>query len=348
LKIKPAKQEKHMNLKLNKAMFGKIFSRKILLPLLLIIVVGAAIAGGIFFVNKDKNNFLSAEEASNRVIEYVNNSIASQGGTEKASFTAIVEEGGVYKMDFKVGEEAYTMYVSKDGKYLFPQALDISTSTQENTEKNSETVKSDRPDLKIFVMSYCPFGLMAEKMYLPVYNLLKDKADMGIYFVYYAMHDKKEVDENLRQYCIQKEEKEKYYDYLSCFVKDGKYEPCLTSAKIDAAKLKSCETQTDNEYKITANYNDKTTWLSGKYPLFNVNADLNELYGVQGSPTFVVNGTSVSVSPSSPEKLKQVVCEAFNSAPQECSQVLSEDPASTGFGMATGTATTDTTAGCSE
>lgn len=55
-------------------------------------------------------------------------------------------------------------------------------------------------------MSYCPYGLQAEKMFLPVYDLLKNKAEMGIYFVNYIMHDKKEIDENLREYCIQKEQ----------------------------------------------------------------------------------------------------------------------------------------------
>jgi len=42
------------------------------------------------------------------------------------------------------------------------------------------------------------------------------------------------------------------------------------------------------------------------------------------------------VSPRSPEKFKEVICQAFNSLPEECSQMLSNDVASTGIGGGTG------------
>jgi len=151
------------------------------------------------------------------------------------------------------------------------------------------------------------------------------------------MHEKKEIDENLRQYCIQKEEKEKYYDYLSCFVKAGEFEKCLNEAKIDKEKMNSCISETDKEYKITQLYNDKSTWLSGRYPRFDVHTDLNEKYGVQGSPTVVINDKVVEVSSRSPEKFKEVICQAFNSPPEECSQTLSNTTFSPGFGLETGT-----------
>jgi hypothetical protein len=36
------------------------------------------------------------------------------------------------------------------------------------------------------------------------------------------MHDKKEIDENNKQYCIQKEQNDKYSDYLKCFLEADK------------------------------------------------------------------------------------------------------------------------------
>jgi hypothetical protein len=174
-----------------------------------------------------------------------------------------------------------------------------------------------------------------EKAYLPVYNLLKDKADMGVYFVDYIMHEKKEIDENLRQYCIQKEQREKYYAYLSCFVKDGNFEKCLSEAGIDKDKMNSCISQTDQTYKITQSYNDKSTWLNGNFPKFDIYTDLNEKYGVQGSPTVVINDAVANVE-RSPEKFKEVVCQAFNTPPVECSQKLPEEATSPGFGLNTG------------
>ena len=229
----------------------------------------------------------------------------------------------------------------------------ITAENEENSIANSvEVPKSDNPDVKLFVMSYCPYGLQAQKMFLPVYDLLKGKAEMGVYFVNYIMHEKKEIDENLNQYCIQKEQKEKYSNYLNCFVLSGNSETCLSQAGVDKTKLSDCVVQTDEEYNIYSLYNDKSTWLNGNFPKFNVNLDLNEKYGVQGSPTIVINETVIVTDASqcpggeikcvvisnfvrSPESFKNIVCQAFNLVPEECSQTLSNDAASTGIGGGT-------------
>jgi len=63
---------------------------------------------------------------------------------------------------------------------------------------------------------------------------------------------------------------------------------------------------------------------------------LNEKYGVQGSPTVVINDKVVSVSTRSPEKFKEIVCQAFNTPPAECSQTLPEEVSSPGFGLSSG------------
>jgi len=306
-----------------------------------ILVAGISIFGTYFYLNKNRppqEKFLSPQEAAQNAINYINENLLQKGVT--ASLVDVVEENGLYKIRLKVGEKEFISYVTKDGKILFPEEgidLEKKIAKEETPTSTQEIQKTDKPDVKLFVMAYCPYGLQMEKAYLPVYNLLKEKADMGIYFVNYIMHEKKEIDENLRQYCIQKEEKEKYYDYLSCFVKAGEFEKCLNEAKIDKEKMNSCISETDKEYKITQLYNDKSTWLSGRYPRFDVHTDLNEKYGVQGSPTVVINDKVVEVSSRSPEKFKEVICQAFNSPPEECSQTLSNTTFSPGFGLETGT-----------
>ena len=306
-----------------------------------ILVAGISIFGTYFYLTRIKTpqeKFLSPQEAAQNAINYINENLLQKGVT--ASLVDVVEENGLYKIRLKVGEKEFISYVTKDGKILFPEEgidLEKKIAKEETPTSTQEIQKTDKPDVKLFVMAYCPYGLQMEKAYLPVYNLLKEKADMGIYFVNYIMHEKKEIDENLRQYCIQKEEKEKYYDYLSCFVKAGEFEKCLNEAKIDKEKMNSCISETDKEYKITQLYNDKSTWLSGRYPRFDVHTDLNEKYGVQGSPTVVINDKVVEVSSRSPEKFKEVICQAFNSPPEECSQTLSNTTFSPGFGLETGT-----------
>jgi len=311
-----------------------------LIPIL-ILVAGISIFGTYFYLTRTKppqEKFLSPQETAQKALNYINENLVQEGVV--ASLVDVVEENGLYKIRLKVGEQEFVSYVTKDGKILFPEeGIDLEKKiAKEETpsEETPEVQKSDRPDVKLFVMSYCPYGLQVQKMFLPAYELLKNKAEMGVYFVNYIMHEKKEIDENLRQYCIQKEEKEKYYDYLSCFIKAGEFEKCLTEAKIDREKMGNCISETDTKYKVISQYNDKSTWLNGNYPKFDVYDDLNKKYGVQGSPTIVINDKVVEVSPRSPEKFKEIICQAFNSPPEECSQTLSNTAFSPGFGLKAG------------
>jgi hypothetical protein len=310
--------------------------KKIIIPLS-IVLAGLIIAGAFIYISFLKKNegTLSPEEVGAKTIDYVNKNFPA--AQNSALLLEVIEEGNIYKIRLKIGDYEYDSFATKDGKYFFPDGYDMKEIAEEESseETTTEIPTWDRPDVKLFVMSYCPYGLQAQKMFLPVYDLLKDKAEMGVYFVDYIMHGKDEIDENLNQYCIQKEEKEKYGDYLSCFAIDGDSEKCLSEAGIDRTKLTACVSATDNEYNVSEQYNDENTWLNGTYPVFDVNSDLNEEYSVQGSPTVVINDTVVNISPRSPEKFKEVICQAFTVQPEECSQALSADTFSPGFGGGT-------------
>jgi protein-disulfide isomerase len=302
--------------------------QKIITGAFIFVVIGSLVGSLVYFFPR------RSSEVPNEVkkaMEYINEMIKDQG--QSASLISWSEEGGLYKIDFKIGDNQYQSFVTKDGKYLFPYALDLTKKVEKREEKTetqtTQVEKRERPDVKLFVMSYCPFGLQMEKALLPAWQLLKEKADIGIYFVDYIMHGKKEMEENLRQYCIQREDKEKYLAYLGCFVKDGNAENCLKEARIDQDKLNSCQSATDKEFKISENFKEEG------YPPFNIHKDLNEKYGVRGSPTLVINDAVLNVE-RSPEKVKEAICNAFLNPPDECNQKLPEETTSPGFGMATG------------
>lgn len=306
-----------------------------------IVIAGIIIGGAYFFTNQETIQGLSAQEAADKAIKFINQSIEEN---VTASLLDVTDEGVVYRIHLKIAETEYNSYITKDGTLLFPNAFNLEEQAEESSQSASQDIATtDRPDVKLFVMSYCPYGLQAQKMFLPVYNLLKDKVEMEVYFVDYIMHEKKEIDENLRQYCIQKEEAEKYYSYLSCFVVDGNFEKCFSDTKIDKTKLESCVSETDKEFNITSKYNDKSTWIGSTcpdppycFPKFDVQSDLNKKYGVEGSPVVVINDEIVNVNPRSPEKFKEIICSAFNSEPSECSQTLSDEAFSSGFGLISG------------
>jgi len=191
--------------------------------------------------------------------------------------------------------------------------------------------KKDKPEVEMFVMSHCPYGTQIEKGMLPVARLLGDKIDFNIRFCSYAMHGKKELDEQTLQYCIQKEYNDKYMDYLACFLKDEKTDDCLKEVGLDG-KLDSCITETDAEFKITEKFNDESTWSGGRFPLFDVDKELNEKYGITGSPGLVINGVTAK-SGRDPASLLNAICTGFKNKPAECNEKLSSANPSPGFGF---------------
>ena len=290
----------------------------------------------------------SADEVGKKVIDYINSNLVQPGTS--ASLVSIKDMGSYYEITTSYMGQQIPVYASKDGKVMFLNAINLiepqqtQTRTQTTQQTTQEIPKRDRPDVKVFIMSYCPFGIQAAKALLPVMKLLDGKADITVHYVHYIMHGEKEVYENLRQYCIQKEQKEKFYDYMLCFVQSGDYQKCLNEAKVDVDRLNVCMNETDEKYNITKYYQDRSTWYNGAYPPFLVEEDLNDKYNVRGSPTIIINDKEVRLS-RSPEAFKQAICRAFTNPPAECNQALSTEVASPGIGPLTGGSTSSGSCG---
>ncbi len=296
-----------------------------------------------------------AKEVTERVVKYINENLLAPEGSPPATLASAGEEvAGLYKFTIAIGEgeQAFKrdLYTTKDGKLVFTQIVDTSQPAPAAQQAPAASApKSDKVDVKLFVMSYCPFGFQAEKMYLPVLKLLQNKANMGIYFVNYAMHEKQEVDENTLQYCIQKEQNNKFADYLTCFIDKNESAKCLDKVGVDKTKLNACISATDKEFGITAKYDDKASWLNGRFPIYPVHEELNTKYGVQGSPTIVINDTVIDLADRSPEAFKTAICNAFNNAPEECKTTLDKTSPQPGPGWTAPTAAaTPSTGGCGQ
>jgi len=252
-------------------------------------------------------------------------------------------DGSFYVAEIDIieaGEVAATIetYLTKDGVFLLsgePLNMNEPLPGMEQPEQPdaglADVPKSDKPEAELFVMSHCPYGTQMEKGTIPVVELLGDKINFNVRFVYYAMHGATEVNEQLSQYCIQKGQNELYLPYLKCFLDAGDSATCLAQAGVDTTALATCVAAADEEFSISANLADTASYLSGNYPLFNTDKALNELYGVGGSPTLVVNGTTVQ-SGRSPSEVLQAICGAFNAPPEECGLSLSTEAYSPGFG----------------
>jgi thiol-disulfide isomerase/thioredoxin len=146
------------------------------------------------------------------------------------------------------------------------------------------------------------------------------------------MHEQKELIEELREYCLQKQKLQLLTSYLKCFLEEGKSNECLTKVGIDTVEIKNCMTVTDTTYKVTKIYNDKSKWYNNQFPYFNVYKEDNTKYNIQGSPDLVINGKTMA-SGRDPESLLELICSAFNNPPEECKTKLSSTAQNPGFGF---------------
>ena len=309
------------------------------------------IASALFFLQKngvdsENGKVLSAEDSKNKIEAFINENLMPEGSS--VTIKEFTEDGNyenLYKVivDIGNGQEPIDSYLTKDGKFFFPQVIDIEKIEREKLEAEEqahaekekaalEMEKNDKPSVEIYVMSHCPYGTQIEKGMLPVLETLGDKIDFELKFCTYAMHGEKELREQMRQYCIQKEEPDKLKSFLNCFLEADESDKCVAEVGINSSKLASCVAATDKEYKVIESFNDESTWLNGRFPIFDVHKEDNEKYEIAGSPGMVVNGKKVQ-SERDPKSLLEIVCSGFNEQPEECGTELSSVLPAPGFGF---------------
>ena len=237
--------------------------------------------------------------------------------------------------------QSVPIFITKDGKsfvvasYIFDLAAPAPTPepTPAPTALTCEDVpKEETPVLQAFVVSYCPFGLQMQRILVPVAELLGDNIEIRyigsiVNGEITAMHGAEEATENHRQICIREEQSDKYWDYVSCFMKEqGKTDECLASAAIDTDELDAC-------------MSDATRGVAYAQEDF----DLQAQYGASGSPTLILNGERISEfdfatgmdltsdKARSAENIKNLLCCGFITDPAVCGETLSDIGAATGF-----------------
>lgn len=296
--------------------------KKIIIAIVVLVVI-AAIAGGAFaFKSYWKKVDIGKDAVKSKMELFIKNN-ATEGA--KVDIKEVTKEGDLYKIMVSANGQEVPLYMTRDGKKLIQQPMDLDEQLNSKNENVKETAKTeaeqktDIPTVDLFVMSYCPYGLQMERGIIPVVETLKDKIKFNLKFVDYTLHGQKEVDENLNQYCISKVQPEKLAAYLKCFWKKstGTAAVCMKSVGINAIQIKSCLDETKKQF----NPAEKS---------MGVNKDETEKFGVQGSPTLVINGTTISSGRDSASILK-AICSGFTTQPKECATKLSDVSPVAGF-----------------
>lgn len=284
------------------------------------------------------NPFVEAKNAKpvQQALSYIKNTFFPDGVT----LTEAKRENGIFHFKFKdkSGKE-YDGFVTKNSKMLFPSYYDLaaaSKKTQTTTETKTGIEPSANPEVKLFTMAFCPFGNQAETNIIPVVKLLKGKIEIEPHYVIYenypnndksqfknycwdesgkycSMHGRSELLEDVRELCIYKYQKEKYWDFVglvdkNCTVDnvDTCWETQANSLGLDKNQIKNCLTS-EGENLLVAE------------------KSLNEKYGVQGSPDLRINQAAYNGA-RNPEAYKQAICSAFlkDKKPKECDTKLPE------------------------
>ncbi|MEK6926865.1 MAG: hypothetical protein AABX11_00385 [Nanoarchaeota archaeon] len=303
----------------------------IVLGVIALVLIGFMTFGGV------TGNVVSEKSVSDSLVSFVE----AQGGS--LTVLSTTKESGMYKVTVSVEGQEMPVYVSLDGKYLIPSTIPLTADAQaavggsQQEQAPVEVPKSDKPVADFYVFSYCPYGTQMEKALVPVYNLLKSKADINIVAIG-AMHGEYERQESLRQLCIQKNYgKDKLFAYLDKFLVNAEVGKCNGNDACVVPLIEAIYTQIGiDKSKIN------TCMPTEGAALYTADGQKAASLGISGSPSVTINGVNVQVG-RSPALVQQAICSAFNVAPSECSQNLSSASASAGFGS---TASSGSTASC--
>ncbi len=330
-------------------------SRKIVIGAAVVLVGGAFVFGvdlalsrytslrPLAFLQDTFHNLRGAGGSQSKMEDFIKKVMLGGDTTQKLELKNFQKNSGLYHADVYLnGQQVGQSSMSADGKYFFPSRLEVAAAlveakkqaevkAREEAEAKKPLPKTARPEVEVFVMSHCPFGTQIEKGILPVVRKLDGQANIQIKYVDYAMHGQQEIDEQLRQHCIWKQSPQKFWDYLECFLGEGKSEECLGETKIAAEALQKCVKQTDEEFGISRDFENKDTWR-GNFPSFALHKEANQKYNIAGSPALVINGKKIPRAPRDAQGLFEKICSAFETAPAICDEKLSDPAPQPGFG----------------
>lgn len=283
----------------------------------------------------------TVNQTAGNAVAYINSNLLSEG--ETISLTGVTEESGVYRINthysYPNGEKDIDAFITRDGKYLFPEYYTITpasaagssagtaTAAQRTTAATCDTIqKSEVPVLEAYVVSYCPYGTQMQGVLAGVVSAAPELAKhITVRYIgsiedgsLLSMHGDTEAKENLRQICIREEQPDRYWNYVSCFISSTDAAACENSAEIDSARLTGCTGDKERGLKYAA-----------------ADFSRSDNFFISGSPTLVLNNAVVSefdFGGRNPESVKNLLCCGFTTKPGSCSLTLSSDQASSGSG----------------
>jgi glutaredoxin len=289
---------------------------KIIVISLAVVLVVSLFTGGLGFSNVIHKVF--AGRVAKNTIGYINKNLLPQGMTASLKSVA-ARRNGLYEVKFEIAGKEYNSFVSSDGKFLFPESISLAESKVKTATSTKDIPKKDKTEVKLFVMAFCPYGNQAEDLIRPVADLLGDKIKLELHYIvskegkeYNSLHGAQELTQGVRELCVQKYQKDKFWKFVSLINKnatsdnaDKTWERLARSLDMNVQQIRDCQK------KELSSMLDQEIKLTGKY-------------GVSGSPTLVINDVTYNGDRTA-DSYKEAVCSGFKNQPKECKTKLSNE-----------------------
>lgn len=312
----------------------KYNSWKISTIILIVLLIAAIVFIVISGINtKPKTTIVDKTQVVDKAMNFINKNLLQ--GQALAVLKSTEKVGDLYRITIDINGREFSSYITLDGRYFFPQGVDIDAflknqtqQNQQNQNNNNKIPKTEKPSVMLFTMSFCPFGNQAEQAMKPVADLLKKVLDIEPHYVIYSnyrgggpnycldneskycsMHGIQEVHQDVRELCVYKYDKDKYWDFVSSI-----------NTKCSASNVDSCWESVANDTGLNVDQ-IKQCQKQEAIDLLKQELALDNQYNVRASPTLIINGVRYRGS-RTPQAFKQAICSAFKTEPDECSQSI--------------------------
>jgi glutaredoxin len=293
--------------------------------IVLVIIAGYIMAGS----PAGGAGVIPPQTCAQKAIAYVNANLIEAGST--AEVVSVKEINGVYEITTRYRGNSIPLYATKDCSLLFTNSYPITSSAISPAQTAEAPVKSGRPEVELYVMSFCPYGVQMENAMRPVAELLSGSTDIRVRYIAtvpdesittaQSLHGNAEAVEDVRQLCIASLSADKYWYYLAAF--NAQCYPVW----MDAGKLGSCQRNVTASLGLSQEAIDRCSGGSEGLSLLKADSASAERNRATASPTLIINGQRYTGA-RNPEALKKAICEHFETPPQSCNTPLSSQSSS--------------------
>ena len=213
-----------------------------------------------------------------------------------------------------IGLIAVALCIGSTGCQKRPGGDDKKSAASETTKA---ATSKDGVDVELYVMSQCPYGVMALDAILPAVEKLGSGVNLKIDYIgqkkpdgtLESMHGPNEVEGDILQLCAGSLAKEKQYAFIGCLNKNWRtipkdWEACAEEAGLDVQAMKACKDGAEGKKLLAESF------------------DRSAKAGAQGSPTIKLAGSDYRGGRKTADFMRGI-CGAFGdkAKPAACNDI---------------------------